>query len=148
MRKGLTRIKQFVMLDKRADRPASLLAKQEAEQHSIASTFVPNKSTTDPKANLASQKCRERNGASYLLQLSEEISMANLNTYCKKTKVILEENTTRAKGSSNIWSCRLIYKSVARTVSAEASSLSKKRAKRMAALDLLKAIKLSIENIS
>ena len=56
----------FVVLDQRTDRPASLLAKQEAEQHNVASSFVPHKSTKDQGANLRSQKCRELNAASYL----------------------------------------------------------------------------------
>ena len=89
----------FVMLDEGADRPASLLTKQEAEQHNVASSFVPENSTTNTKAIEKSQKSRERSAESYLLKPSEDHSVANLNIDCKKTKVVLEKNLTKTKGS-------------------------------------------------
>ena len=138
----------FVMLDERADRPASLLAKQEAEQHNVASSFVPENFTSNRKANEESQKSRERSGASYLLNPSEDNSIGNLNVYCKKTKVVLEENAKKTKGSTNAWSCSLVYQSVTRTVTGRGVAASKKGAKRDAAVDLLKEIQISIENSS
>lgn len=135
----------FVMLDQRYDRPGSLLAQQEAEQHNVASNYVPRHSASDQEADLVAQKNRERSGSKHLLDPSVDTSVANLNIYCKKTKVVLQENTSKTKGSANSWRCILTYQSVTRTVTGSKIESSKKMAKRVAALELLRAIKASID---
>lgn len=133
----------FVMLDQRPDRPASMLAQQEAEQHNVAANYVPRHTASNQEANIVAQKSRERSGAKYLLDPSVDNSVANLNIYCKKTKVVLQETTYKTKGSANSWRCILTYQSVTTTASGSGTESSKKMAKRVAALGLLRAIKTS-----
>lgn len=139
----------FVVLAQRIDRPISLLAEQEIEQQKFASLFVPGKKNTrDLTVNSDNQRTRERSGASYLLQPSVDTSIANLHIYCNKTKVILKETFSRKEGQEHSWSCALTYLSVTRNVSSNGTSMSKKAAKKVAAVELLKAIKFSIDNDS
>ena len=135
----------FVVLAQRNDRPVSLLAEQEIEQHKLASSFVPEKNSEDIAANIVNQKNREQNGASYLLHPNVGTSLANLNIYCNKTKVVLKEAFSK-KEKENSWSYTLTYLSVTRTAIGSGTSKSKKVAKKVAAVELLKAIKASVES--
>lgn len=135
----------FIMLDQREDRPASLLAEQESEQHKVASSFKPENFKRYREEEVSSQKQRELSGAKHLLEPSVDTSVANLNTYCKKTKVVLDEKISNA-ASTNMWSCKLVYKSLTRNVSGAGTAVSKKVAKRVAAVELLRALKVSTDS--
>ena len=135
----------FIMLDERADRPASLLALQEAEQHKVASSFKPENFKKDGEEEVSSQKQRELSGSKHLLEPSVDTSIANLNIYCKKTKVVLDEKISKA-GSTNLWSCNLVYQSFTRNVSGTGTAVSNKEAKRVAAVELLRALKVSTDS--
>jgi len=129
------------MLDERRDRPVSMLAAQESQQHTIAANFNPCQALS-PTGEIQAQKSRERNGNT-LLQCEVQSATANLNLYCKKTKVALEE-VARKEGSG--WSVKLVYKSVTRTVTANGKGQNKKSAKKQAAHSLLNAIKYSVDH--
>ena len=128
----------FVMLSERADRPASVLAQQEKEQHDVASSYSPTLARCDDAADKAAQTSRERGAAAVLEQDVTENSLSALNLYCKKTKVVLEEQSS-IKGPSHHYT--LIYKSVLRVETAKASGDNKKQAKKRAALALLRALR-------
>lgn len=135
----------FVMLSERVDRPASMLARQETQQHAIASCFAPKKSTSSNESNELAQKSRERGASMFLLNPTEAQSLANLNIYCKKTKAALEETTSKIRGSGD-FSCKLIYRSVTKNVSSSGIAPSKKKAKRVAAIEMIKALYASNES--
>eukprot|EP00956_Cyclotella_meneghiniana_P000037 scaffold83_cov57-Cyclotella_meneghiniana.AAC.3 len=135
----------FVMLSERVDRPASMLAQQEAQQHAVASSFRPTISASSGKIDEVAQKSRERGALSFLLNPTVDNSLGNLNIYCKKTKAVLEEKTVKTKGSS-CFTCNLTYRSVTITLSNKGMAQTKKMAKRNAAVELLKAIKVATQN--
>jgi Helicase conserved C-terminal domain len=130
----------FVMLNQRRDRPASLLAQQECEQHSIVSSFVPGSPVhfIDPAIALQALKDREKNSACFLCDISESTALSNLNIYIKKTKALIEEVYELDATSWTI--CRLTYGSIKRTVSATGKGTGKKAAKKNAAMVLLRAL--------
>jgi ERCC4-related helicase len=127
----------FVMLNERPDRPATLLAQQEMEQHVVASSFRPTASPSGITAqDITAQQSRERGAAKYLCGVSEQQGLGNLNIYCKKTKAICAEEWT----GTTTKHCKLTYRSATRSVSAEGTGQNKKSAKRNAAMALLNAI--------
>jgi len=132
----------FVVLDQREDRPATMLARQELEQHTIASSFSPNKLQTerdDPQA----QRSRELNAKACLNDINEKNALTKLNLFCMKTKIpILENWETRASKKR----CKLTYKSSLREVTVLASGNNKKEAKRKAAIELLVALRASMSS--
>jgi superfamily II DNA/RNA helicase len=134
----------FVMLNKRENCPASVLANQEAQQHAVASSFVPKNTAANNKLDQVAQKSRERGVLKYLLNPTEDNCIANLNIYRKKTNVALEENVVKNK-MSNCFSCKLNYRSSTLTASESGNAQSKKKAKKIAAIELLKAIKSSAQ---
>ena len=97
----------FIALSQRADRPATLLAAQELEQHAIASSFDPRKRKIDAPQEMASQTSRERSAASLLLgDATPTTALAAVNLYCKKTKATLQEGLGAVSGG---WQCNLQY---------------------------------------
>ena len=126
----------FVMLDQREDRPAELLAQQEQEQHRIASKFVPEKGS-NPVAAIEAQQNRERGAAATLAGIDENTAIAKLNLYCKKTKVLIDEIYTKP-GDCHTFS--LTYSSVLRAVQGTGTGLTKKEAKKRAAVALLQEL--------
>lgn len=131
----------FVMLNQRVDRPAVLLAQQEAEQHSIASSFSPKKHLAGGREDLEAQKNRERNAACLLNDITEESALSKLNTFCKKTKVVCDEKVSLEQHEKCY---KMTYKSSLREVSAVAHALNKKTAKRKVAVKLLRALENSM----
>lgn len=129
----------FVMLDEREDRPATLLAQQEVEQHAIASSFSPSASLNQNE-DLEAQRNRERNATAFLNDVSDKNAISKLNTFCIKTKAPFQEKWE----SHTKKRCRLSYKSSLREVSVSAFGDSKKAAKREAASKLLRALKDSM----
>ena len=126
----------FVMLDQREDRPASLLAKQEHEQHAIASTFAPRQAA-DPAAEAQAQRDRERSARPVLSAgITESTAVAKLNLYCKKTKVVCGETPTRVL-PSGLFQVTQRYDSVLRQVEASGVGPTKKVARRQAAVALV-----------
>lgn len=128
----------FVMLSQHLDRPASLLAQQEREQHALASSFSPANTRADTSAEIAAQTSRER-GARHVLfeELTDSNVLSLLSLYCKKTKVECQECFTIVAAQTH---CSLTYESVLRKVSVKASSQSKKQAKKEAAVALIRAL--------
>lgn len=136
----------FVMLAQREDRPASVLAQQESEQHRIATTFTPKKISVDSHADdTRAQSNRERAASAYLIHPNEGNVLSNLNVFCKKTKGVLSEVMAKNRGSNNSFLCSLSYQSSTRNISGKSmTGGTKKEAKRRAAVELAKAIKLEI----
>lgn len=127
----------FVMLGERPDCPAALLSQQEAEQHSFASTFTPEEMVVDTEAEMHAQRQREKGAMQYLLRVTEDNSLANLNIFCKKTKVVIDEVLLGA-------SCQMTYRSVLREISVAGEGRGKKLARKNAAAKLLRALHISI----
>ena len=131
----------FVVLDQRADRPASVLAEQELEQHDIASSYKPKKSKVKASEKIA-QTNRERGAMSILMQdVAEVTAISTLNLYCKKTKALCEENVNTAGSQLQ---CTLHYRTVLRSETAQASGNNRKQAKRRAAVVLLSNLQASV----
>ena len=129
----------FIALSQRADRPATLLAAQELEQHAIASSFDPRKRKIDASQEMASQTSRERSAASLLLgDATPTTALATVNLYCKKTKTTLQEGLEAVSGG---WQCNLRYESVLRTVEVQSTAPTKKQAKARASCDILIALR-------
>lgn len=127
----------FVVLDQRDDRPTALLAQQETEQHTIASTISPQH-ITDPAARARAQRDRERSARPILSTgITEDTAMAKLHHYCQKTKVACDETCTKLRNSPIMFQVELSYCSVLRRVKATGRGASKKAAKRQAAIALL-----------
>lgn len=128
----------FVMLSQRADRPASLLAQQEREQHVLVSSFSPANAKADTSAEITAQTSRERGARPVLFEeLTDSNALSLLNLYCKKTKVDCKECATTVATQTH---CSLTYESVLRKVSVKASGQSKKQAKKEAAVSLIRAL--------
>jgi ERCC4-related helicase len=133
----------FVIMSQRLDRPAAMLAEVEQMQQRLVASFDPARASAaaaeDLRTEKGAQTSRER-GASAILKASadgryREASnrgrwLADLNLFCKKTKVVLKE---RAKLTSN-WSCALEYISVTREVKGAGTGASKKEAQQAAAI--------------
>ena len=123
------------MLSERPDRPATLLAQQELEQHVIASSFKPASLQSTLAADCAAQKSRERAAAALLTQdVSEATALQVFHTYSKKTKADIEEEYTQ---SGSVHRCKLTYRTILRTISATGEAADKKTAKKRAAAELL-----------
>jgi hypothetical protein len=133
----------FVMMKERADRPAALLAQMEMEQHRVAANFQPQQSGAVKDAARLAQHNRERGALSSLAgAVSEDTSVAALNTFCKKTKALCEETYTTAL----VIRCTLQYESVLRRVSGHGEADTKKRAKKRAALSLAQRLHAELKN--
>ena len=92
-RRGRARQAQssFVILEERNDRPATLLAREEKEQHDIASSFIPSKAPMSTNALGIAQQARERSAQSLLQNFTEDNSLQQLQEYCQKTKAFLTD---------------------------------------------------------
>ncbi|CAJ1349424.1 unnamed protein product [Effrenium voratum] len=128
----------FVVLSERPDRPTAVLAEVEQQQLEICRSFQPGDVGADPAKEKAAQTSRERNAAAVLAKPGE--ALANLNLFCKKTKVELQEDFLQAGG----WCCRLAYLSVLRSTTAEGTASSRKEAKKKAAEGLLAELQKSL----
>jgi ERCC4-related helicase len=130
----------FVMLNQRRDRPATLLAQQECELHSIASSFVPLSPVhfIDPAIALKTLKDREKAAACFLCDVSKSTALGNLDVYTKKTKAVVDE--VHEVDAENWTICRLTYRTFKRTVSVEGRGAGKKAAKKNASMSLLEAL--------
>ena len=107
------------------------MAQQEIEQHRLASKFTPTTEEENNITDLNSQQQRENCAAKYLDNITENNALANLNIYCKKTKVLLSEEIN--SGST----CHMIYKSVLRDIKVTGKGNGKKAARKLAAFKML-----------
>ena len=128
----------FVMLDERADRPASLLAEQELEQHAVASTFKPVTSADGLAHDTATHLSRRRNAQPVLDNATAVTAIAALNTYCKKTKVVLDEHRVQKGGA---WEVNMTYTSPLVTVAALGVGPVVKVARAHAAFRLIESLR-------
>ena len=121
----------FIVLTERADRPTSKLEQVEAQQQDIVRNYQPKPNGVNYlEREKVAQKSRERGALGKLT--TDDPSLASLNLFCKKTKVILTETLT--KTASGDWMCTLVYESVLRTVESDGcQAAGKKAAKRKAA---------------
>jgi superfamily II DNA or RNA helicase len=124
----------FIVLTERTDRPTSKLEQVEAQQQDIVRNYQPKPNDVNYlEREKVAQKSRERGALGKLT--TDDPSLASLNLFCKKTKVILAETLT--KSASGDWMCTLVYESVLRTVESDRSQAAgKKAAKRKAAESL------------
>ena len=124
----------FVVLNERGDRPVSLLAEQEVEQHRLAASFVLNDEEEDDVASRHSQLQREQGARRYLVDPTLNTALANLNIFCKKTKTVLNEQMIDPN------TCTMTYQSVMRTVSVMGEGNGKKAARKAAAINMLDSL--------
>eukprot|EP00551_Chaetoceros_affinis_P008024 CAMPEP_0203680408 /NCGR_PEP_ID=MMETSP0090-20130426/39147_1 /ASSEMBLY_ACC=CAM_ASM_001088 /TAXON_ID=426623 /ORGANISM="Chaetoceros affinis, Strain CCMP159" /LENGTH=749 /DNA_ID=CAMNT_0050548463 /DNA_START=86 /DNA_END=2335 /DNA_ORIENTATION=- len=128
----------FVILQERNDRPATLLAHEEKEQHDIASSFIPSNDVVNTDALAVGQEARERNAQPLLQNFTKNNSLQKLQEYCQKTKAILTD--TFVEKSLDKKHCVLTYQSQTTQLSAEGIGQNKKAAKRLASFELMKAL--------
>lgn len=130
----------FIVLQERPDRPTSVLQDVEQRQIEVASNFRPKSEMTAAESEqlrrkeVQAQEARERGAADVLGRGGESGAVADLNLYCKKTKVELNETFEGEE-------CVLRYRSVLRDVIGRGRSPQKKAAKRLAAWDLVRRLK-------
>ena len=110
----------------------------------IVRSFKPQAVGVDSEKDLAAQRSRERN-ALEVLHGKESNAIAQLNLYCKKTKVDVVEEFTLSGAE---FLCHLKYESILRSLEASGSSGAftkaaegKKQAKRKAAAALLESLR-------
>ena len=110
----------------------------------IVRGFKPQAEGSDSEKDLAAQRARERS-AHQVLHGNETNAIAQLNLYCKKTKVDVVEELTLI-GAEFV--CKLKYASILRSLEASGSSGAfsraadaKKQAKRKAAAALLESLR-------
>ncbi len=149
----------YTILAERADRPASMLAAAETQQLAIiASMQTPaggaeaggdGGRATWEAAERTAQLSRERNAAAKLrvtlgLEAQHSIALAELNLFCKRTKVELAEAVTAAPGgvAGNLVSME--YSSCLRTVRGEGQGATLKAARQAAAANLLARLAASL----
>jgi len=132
----------FVVLSERPDRPASMLHEVEARQLAIAAEFCGGEQEGDGakrKADeITAQRSRERGAQSTLENAAEQPALGTLNTYEKKTKAIVRESYNEGKGGSV--ECRMVYETCTRSVSSAGEAGGKKKAKKAAAVDMLRRL--------
>lgn len=124
----------FVVLNERGDRPVSLLAEQEIEQHRLAASFIPRNEEEEDVANRQSRRQREQGARRYLIDPTLNNALANLNIFCKKTKTVLNEQMSDPN------SCTMTYHSILRTVSVLGEGNGKKAARKAAAINMLDSL--------
>ena len=125
----------FTLLSERIDRPATVLAQQEREQHKFASSFEPRSIEMNGVAEITAQKSRERGANVVLFQdVTASTAVSTLNLYFKKCKVVPDE---RYITMGDHIQCTISYASILRNVSAIALADSKKEARYKAATQLL-----------
>ena len=134
----------FIIMSEQEGRSIESLAQAEKQQLDIAHSFQPGPAAGDHALAITAQKSRESNAHGTLSEasLTADTAVLALNLYCRKTKVVLEENSFR-EGSD--WVCFLTYASILRNISAQASSETKKDAKKHAAQEMLVRLQETIE---
>lgn len=131
-----------IVMKQRQDRPVAMLEKVKSRQDEIIKEFDPTKVQINHDANKRAQNDRERNAAKLLSKMDEidKKPVAILNIYVSKTKALLTNNISKKQG---LFHHGMVYESDLRQEIAMASGSSKKEAKKLCALRLLKNIKES-----
>ena len=128
----------FVIMSEQDGRSAEALARAEQQQLSIAQNFQPTvRDAGAVEREVAAQRDRERNARTVLFPAENDSPIARLNLYCKKTKVALQEYSSKENGD---WVCILKYTSVLRDLSTRCVSKNKKEAKTLASSSLLQLL--------
>lgn len=81
----------FIIMSEQQGRSVDVLSQAEKQQMDIARSFKPIKGPEQIMKDKISQKSREYSGREVLTNITEEKAMQLLNLYCKKTKVVLNE---------------------------------------------------------
>ena len=131
----------FIIMSERSDRPVSLLAAGEQEQHCFLQEFTPVATSQSYEKQCIAQTSRENTAKLLLMKEIDLTSVVGaLNGYCQKTKTSLEETYTSQKAGS--MRCSLRYESALRDIKVEGSSAKgKKIAKQLAAMKLWERLK-------
>jgi hypothetical protein len=140
----------FVVMSQRQDRTAAQLAIVEKLQQRIVSVFDPTAAVTvgDVEKEKQAQSSRERSALAIVQTAMAQLRtngkaytsvVADLNLFCKKTKVELEESI-RPRGDGG-FDCALEYTSVLRSsLRGSGMGITKKNAKMTAAIHLMQVL--------
>jgi hypothetical protein len=137
-------------MSQRPDRTAAQLATVEKLQQRIVSVFDPTAAVTagDVEEEKQAQSSRERGALAIIQKATAQLRpigeactsvVADLNLFCKKTKVELEESV-RPRGDGG-FECTLEYSSVLRSgLRGSGMGITKKDAKMRAAIHLMQVL--------
>lgn len=141
----------FVVLRERSDRTTADLEAVERQQQRLVKNFKPPAegsaaAAAADKALAAAQRSREK-GARVVLLATAAVdgggALSALNLFCKKTKVVLEEEKDWNK-AGNMWAYTLSYESQLRKLAAIGTAPAIKAAKKLAAAKLLADLRAAV----
>lgn len=128
----------IVLLEERPDRPLALLESVRSRQDTMVREFNPSESTVDEGAEKKKQLDRERNAFNAVFLRSSTSPVADVKQFVSKTKASLIEDCVRV---GDTFKCIFKYRSILRTIVAEAEASNKKLAKKNCASVLLNLLK-------
>ena len=140
----------FVVLRERSDRTTADLEAVERQQQRFVKKFKPPAAGSAAAAAAdaalaAAQRSREK-GARVILLAKVAAdgggALSAVNLFCKKTKVVLEEDWDKKAGE--LWACTLSYESPLRELAAVGTAPVKKAAKKLAAAKLLADLRAAV----